>query len=438
MLDTLPAGPAGKLRTTYRILRDPMGSLPAWHRRFGDPFTLPTVNGTVVMTGDPKLVKEIFAASPSTFAPFATQGIGPTIGEGSLLALHEPRHMRERKLLMPPFHGERMRAYAEGMASVAAQQLASAAQSPRFAALELAQSISLEVIVRAIFGAQDDARAKVLADAVLGLVEHTSPLLFFMPFLHREFGGFGPWARFRRHFEVLDRLLQEQIEQARAHGDGVDICSLLVQARYEDGAPMADGDIRDELRTLLFAGHETTAITIAWVLDHVHRNPEVIARLRDELDALGPDPEPADYARQPYLEAVCKEAMRIHPVVTEVLRVLVTPFRLGELDLPAGVAVSAGVLLVHRREDLYPEPLRFRPERFLERKFTPYEYLPFGGGHRRCIGATFASFEMAVVLGTALARFDFELLDERAPKPVRRAVTMAPSGGVPLRARSRR
>jgi cytochrome P450 len=173
------------------------------------------------------------------------------------------------------------------------------------------------------------------------------------------------------------------------------------------------------------------------VLDHVHRNREVLARLRDELAALGATPDPAEYAKQPYLEATCKEAMRIYPVVTEVLRMCVKPFRMGEIEIPAGVGVSAGIVLVHWREDLYPEPAKFRPERFLERKFAPYEFLPFGGGHRRCIGAAFASFEMTVVLGTALAHFDFELLDEVAPKPVRRSVTMAPGGGVPLRAKRR-
>jgi len=433
MLEVLPHGPAGKLRSTYRVLRDPFESLPQWQRRFGDPFTIPTMNGTVVMTGDPKLVKEIFAGDPDTFAPFAAQALGPTLGQASLLALHEPRHMQHRKLLMPPFHGERMRAYAEIMASVAERRLAEVAGAPRFLALELGQSISLEIIVRAVFGAQDDARAQQLASAVLGLIHDSSPLLFFMPFLQRDFGGFGPWARFRRRYEVLDRMLQEQIEHARAH-EGVDICSLLVRARYEDGAPMSDSDIRDELRTLLFAGHETTAITMAWVLDHVHRQPTVLARLRDEIAGVR---DPADYPKQPYLDAVCKEAMRIYPIVTEVLRVCVKPFRLGELAIPPGVAVSAAVLLVHRREDLYPDPLTFRPERFLERRFAPHEYLPFGGGHRRCIGAAFASFEMAIVIGTALSRLDFELLDDRAPRPVRRNITMAPSGDVPLRAKTR-
>jgi cytochrome P450 family 110 len=438
MLETLPAGPTGKLRTTYRIVRDPLGSFPAWQQRFGDPFTVSTVNGTVVVTGDPKLVKEIFAAPPSIFAPWATQNVGSLLGEASLLALHEPRHMLERKLLMPPFHGERMRTYADAMCEVTKRQLAETAHCPRFSALALVQSISLQIIVRSIFGAQDDARTKVLSEAALGLGGGTSPLLFFMPFLRRELGGFGPWARFRRRFEALDRLLQEQIDHARAQGDGTDICSLLVEARYDDGTPMRDDDIRDELRTLLFAGHDTTALTLAWVFDHVHRHPKVLARLRDEIDELGPEPDPAAYARLPYLEAVYKEAMRLYPLANEVQRRLVAPFQLGALDLTAGVGVAASALLVHRREELYPDPLKYRPERFLERKFAPYEYLPFGGGHRRCIGAAFASFEMAVVVGTALSRFDFELLDEQPPRPIRHSVTMGPSGDVPMRARARR
>src|SRR5688572_16391555 len=166
MLEALPAGPAGKLRSTYRVLKDPFASLPMWQKRFGDPFTIPTMNGTVVMTGDPKLVKEIFAADPNVFAPWAAQAIGPTIGEASVLALGEPRHMRERKLLMPAFHGERMRAYAETMASVAERRFTEVAGAGRFVALDLAQSISLEIIVRAVFGAQDDARARELSAAV--------------------------------------------------------------------------------------------------------------------------------------------------------------------------------------------------------------------------------------------------------------------------------
>lgn len=437
MLQSLPAGPKGALRNTLRLVRDPGGNQLRWRDRFGDPYTVPAINGHVVMTGKPDLVKAILAAEPDTYAPWAPRALEPTLGPGSLLTLEEPAHMRERKLLMPPFHGERMRAYADLMAETALRRLTTAATRPRFSMLELAQAISLEVIARAVFGAQDETRARALADAVLQLTQGASPLVFFMPFLQREFGGVGPWARFKRAFARLDALLQEQVDSARAQEHGEDICSLLVRARYEDGSPMEDRAIRDELRTLLFAGHETTAITIAWVLDLVHRHPAVLSRLRDEIQGLGPEPDPAALARLEYLSAVCKEALRLHPVVTEILRLLVKPLQLGDVEIPAGVGVSAGIVMVHRDPALYPDPDAFRPERFLERRFSPWEYLPFGGGHRRCIGAAFASFEMNIVVGSALARYEFERLDPKTPRPVRRAVTMAPSGGVPLRARPR-
>ncbi|MBC8066794.1 MAG: cytochrome P450, partial [Deltaproteobacteria bacterium] len=398
----LPDGPKGKLRSTYRVLRSPFEDLPRWQQRYGDPFTIPTVNGTVVMTGDPALVKQIFAADPDIYGPWAVQALGPTVGKGSMLIIKGERHTRERKLLMPAFHGERMRAYAELMSDVAARRFAAVAGSPRYTTLSVAQGISLEVIVRAVFGANDDARVEALSAAVLGLVEGASPLLFFMPFLQRDFGGFGPWARFRRAYAILDTMLQEQVDRARAADPpGVDMCSVMAHARYEDGAAMSDTDIRDELRTLLFAGHETTAITIAWIFEFLHRDPALLERVRAEVDGAAGDPEA--YAKLELLDAVCKEALRLYPVVTEVLRVLEAPLQLGEIVVPAGIGVSAGILLVHRREELYPEPLRFRAERFLERRFSPFEYLPFGGGHRRCLGAAFASFEMKIVVATALA-----------------------------------
>ncbi len=432
----LPAGPKGMLRSTYKVLRSPFLDLPRWQERYGDPFTIPTVNGTVVMTGDPALVKQIFAADPEIYGPWAVKAIAPTVGAGSMLIIEDARHTRERKLLMPAFHGERMRAYAELMSEVAAHRFAAVAGGATYTTLGVAQSISLEVIVRAVFGANDDARVAVLSEAVLGLVEGASPLLFFMPFLQRDFGGFGPWARFRRAYDRLDTLLQEQIERARAtEPPGEDICSVMTRARYDDGSPMTDSAIRDELRTLLFAGHETTAITIAWIFEFLHRDPALLERVRAEVDGAAGDPEA--YGKLELLDAVCKEALRIYPVVTEVLRVLKAPLVLGDLEVPAGIGVSAGILLVHRRPELYPDPLVFRPERFIERRFSPFEYLPFGGGHRRCLGAAFAGFEMKVVVATALARFDFEQLDASTPPPVRRSVTMAPKGGVPMRCRPR-
>jgi len=419
------------LRSTYRVLRSPFRDFPRWSSRYGDPFTIPTVNGTVVLTGDPALIKVIFGADPEIFGPWAVDALGPMLGQRSIFMLEGAPHTRERKLLMPPMHGDRMRAYADGIVDVARRRFGAVVDAPRVSALELAQGISLEVITRAIFGARDDASAARLQRAVVEMVEASSPLMFFMPFLQRELGGVGPWARFRRRFVAVDALLQAQIDAAR-HNPGADVCSLLVQSRYDDGEAMADASIRDELRTMLFAGHETTAITIAWVIELLHRSPETLARAQAEIDALGPDPGGEALAKLEYLDAVCKEAMRLYPVVTEVLRVLRAPLQLGAFEVPAGTGVSASALLAHRREELYPEPERFVPTRFLERRFSPFEYLPFGGGHRRCIGAAFATFEMKIVLGVALARHRIALLDARPPVPVRRSVTMAPSGGVPI------
>lgn len=433
----LPAGPRNRLLSTFKVLRSPFVDLPRWARRYGDPFTLPTVNGTVVMTGDPALVKTIFAANPEIYAPWAVQAIAPILGPGSVLILEGQPHTRERKLLMPPLHGDRMRAYADTMAQVATRRLAQAEDASRVIGIDLMQSISLDVITRAVFGAEDDAGAQALEHAVLDMIASASPLLFFMPFVQRDFGGFGPWARFKRAHRRLDDLLQQQVVRARRQ-PREDLCSLLVHARYEDGEPMSDAHVRDELRTMLFAGHETTAITLAWILDLLHRHPAWLERVRAEVDALGPDPAPEAYTKLAALDAVCKEAMRLYPIVTEVLRVLRAPLRLGDREIPSGTGVSACILLVHRREELYPEPEAFRPERFLERRFSPFEYLPFGGGDRRCLGAAFASFEMRIVLGCALSRYDVVLLDEHTPQPVRRNVTLAPSGGVPLRLRARR
>lgn len=436
MVTALPDGPRNRLLSTIKVLRSPFVDLPRWLARYGDPFTIPTVNGTVVMTGDPALVKTIFAAPPSTYLPWGVDAVAPMLGPGSVLMLEGDRHTRERKLLMPPLHGERMRAHAQTMAEVARRHLAAADGASRVIAMDLMQAISLEVIARAIFGAQNDAQARALEHAVLDMIAAASPMLFFMPFLQRDFAGLGPWARFRRALAQLDGLLQERIDDARRH-PRADLCGLLVAARDEDGEAMRDADIRDELRTMLFAGHETTAITLAWIIDLLHRHPEWLARVQAEIDALGPAPDPIAYTNLPTLDLVCKEVMRLYPIVTEVLRKLREPLRLGECEVPAGIGVCAGILLVHRNEALYPEPEAFRPERFAERRFAPHEYLPFGGGDRRCLGAAFASFEMRIVLGCALARHRISLLDETPPRPVRRNLTLAPGGGVPIRVNDR-
>ncbi|WP_437960203.1 cytochrome P450 [Sorangium sp. So ce119] len=432
----LPRGPQGRLRTTYQFLTRPLEFLFRCADTYGDVFNMPMYNGDVVIAGSAASVQDVMTAPPETFVPYAVKSIASLLGEHSLLMLSGERHRRERKLLTPPFHGDRMRAYAAIMADTAARRFAEAARAPRAVAQEITQAISLDVIIRAVFGVEEPHRTRAFARAVVAMGDAVTPALAFLPLLQRELGGFGPYARFRRRVEALEALFRDQIERARAT-PGDDILSLLVSARYDDGSAMSDQAIFDQLRTLLFAGHETTALALAWALDHVHRDPGVLARLRDEIDALGPEPDPERLAALPYLDAVCKEALRLYPIATEVPRLVAQPFRLGEHELQPGTGVAPCILLVHHRPELYPEPSRFRPERFLERKFSPFEYLPFGGGNRRCIGAAFAMFEMKIVLGVALSAWQFRLLDERPPRPARRNVTLGPAGGVPVALRAR-
>ncbi|HVI02462.1 MAG TPA: cytochrome P450, partial [Enhygromyxa sp.] len=237
----------------------------------------------------------------------------------------------------------------------------------------------------------------------------------------------------------VDRLLYEQIEHVRDRTQGrVDILSLMLDARFDDGEPMSDAHIRDELRTLLIAGHETTAITLAWALYDIHRNPEVRERLLAELDGLGPDAEPEAIAKLPYLGAVIDETLRLHPVVEVVFRVLRKPWKFAGYELPAGMTISPAISLVHRRPDIYPEPERYQPERFLDAKPKPHEYLPFGGGNRRCIGAAFSQFESRIAIGTLLRECEFELLESGEPAVERRSVTLGPKSGVRMRMVRRR
>jgi cytochrome P450 len=233
----------------------------------------------------------------------------------------------------------------------------------------------------------------------------------------------------------LDALTYSAIARRRAGGGGDDILGLMLSARYDDGSAMSDREIRDQLLTLVFAGHETSGIALAWAVNWIERTPSVRDRLLVELSALGDDPTPTALAAAPYLEAVCHETLRLYPVVGEVVRLLRAPLTLGAWTIPAGVPVSAGIALVHARADLYPEPEAFRPERFLERrKLAPHEYLPFGGGARRCIGAAFALYEMKVVLGTLLARYRFTLARSEPERPVMRNLAMGPQGKVRLTA----
>jgi cytochrome P450 len=297
--------------------------------------------------------------------------------------------------------------------------------------LRTTQAISLEIIMRAVFGVEDMQRGAEIGDAILESISAMTPTLIFFKFLRHSFGGIGPWARFMRASQRVDTLLLSEIAARRQKGEsGDDILSLMMSARYEDGGSMSDTDLRDELLTLLFAGHETTAISLAWAFYWLARQPEDMERLLSEIDALGPDPEPDAIAALPFLDAVCHEALRMHPVVPDIMRKLRKPFDLLGYTIPAGTGLAASAMLLHRREDLYPEPHRFRPSRFLERKPAPHEFIPFGGGARRCLGAAFAMYEMKIVLATLLRSHRLRLATDATVVAARRGFTFGPKGGI--------
>ncbi len=393
-------------------------------RRFGDMFTIRIAHeGSWVFVTDPDAVKQVFTGDPRLLhAGEANVVLLPMLGPQSVLLLDEKEHMAQRKLMLPSFHGQRMRRYEEVMRDVAARAIESWPTGVRLSTWPTMQAVTLEVIMRTVFGVQDDARLDKLGAALRNTLAWGSD-----PSRMALMAVLGPHRisrlrNFRRVLEPADELLYDEIARGRADRDlkqRDDVLSLLLQARHEDGSPMTDKELRDELMTLLVAGHETTATALAWALEALARHPRVLARLREEIDRGDDD----------YLDAVIKETLRLRPVVALVLRRLTAPMEIGGRTLPAGVSVAPCIYLLHRRPDLYPDPRAFRPERFLEQPPGTYTWIPFGGGVRRCLGASFAQFEMRVVLREVVSRLELEPGSSRQERRVRRAIFFSPSRG---------
>jgi len=273
---------------------------------------------------------------------------------------------------------------------------------------------------------------------ILALFGGFSPLLLFKA-TRRNFFGVGPWAKFQRNMETLRELVFALIAEHRATLEGrEDILSLLIAAKDEAGQGLSDQDIMDQLLTIVFAGHETTAVMLAWAFYFLHQNPDALERLRKEIAALGENPEPETIVKQPYLEAVINETLRLKPPVHVIHRRTVRPMTLLGYELPAGTVVAAGAYATHRLESLYPEPEKFSPERFLQRTFSPFEFLPWGGGARRCLGAAFAMYEMKIVLYTILKEYELRLLETAPIRLEHRPGTVGPKGGIRMEMVARR
>jgi cytochrome P450 len=414
----------GFLLTPTRFLDD-------CHAACGDFFTLrPAKDREIVFTADPDAVRQVFTGDPALLhAGAGNVVLGPILGGGSILLLDGPEHLRHRRLMLPPFHGDRMRAHADTMREVAERHVAGWPRGTSFPVLESMQAMTLEIILRAVFGVTEPAQLERLGTplrALLDMVGTPRKVLALGLTAGRTTGPLSPWRRFAAARVVADRVIHEEIRARRreltAGGEGRgDIFSLLVAARDEQGVALTDDELRDELMTLLVAGHETTATALAWTLERVSREPAVLARLLDEQ---------ARADGTTYLEAAVKETLRLRPVVPAVVRQLQAPMTFGPWELRAGVHIAPSIYLLHRRADLFPEPLAFRPERFLGAG-TPgtYEWIPFGGGVRRCLGASFALMEMREVLSVVLR--DAPPAPQAAPaeSTARRAVTFAPAKG---------
>jgi cytochrome P450 family 110 len=430
-MPNLPPGPRSAMLQTLAFARDPVGTLQKCARRYGDPFTLKLFTGPIVLTGSPDGIQEMFTAPAQIFASNSIPFLAPLTGERSVLMLDGAAHRRERALLMPPFHGACMKAYGSLIQNLALSHAAAWQPGRPFMMQAFTQALSLEVIIKAAFGTWHQEGVQCFSSTIPAYFQTFTPLLVYCPPLRRPLAGIGPWRRFADVAAGFEQLLSEEIAARRKDfKDRDDILSLLLAARYEDGSVMSDEGLRDELKTLLLAGHETRAIALAWAFYWLHRQPDVYHHLQAELRGLGCPPDPHDLVHLPYLSAICDEALRLYPVVGAITRRLRQPMTLRGYALPAGIAIGAAIALTHLDPRLYPEPRSFRPERFLDRVYTPFEYLPFGGGARRCVGAAFAVYEMKIVLGSILAQHRFGLVDDQPIKPMPRTFTIGPQGGV--------
>jgi len=432
---SLPPGPT--LPPTIQVMRwmfSPFRVLDECHARFGDAFTmhLPRLKTGIVIVSDPAAVKDVFGMGPDEgHAGKANFVLRPVVGEHSLLLLDGAEHLRQRKMMLPAFHGERMHAYGRTMIAMTHDAVDRLPVGTRFPAHRPMQEITLQVIIRTVFGVEEGPRFAELADALKRMLEVTAQPILLFPFMQRDLGPLSPWGRFLKHFTRAGEILRAEIRRGREQGTAgrTDVLAMMLDARDERGAPLDEDEVHDELVTLLVAGHETTATALAWTLRWLLPDRALTGRLLEEIAGAGDDPQ--RIAKLELLDATVKEALRLQPVIPMVGRVLQVPMTIGGLDLPRGTAVAPSIYLVHRRPSLYPEPARFHPERFLTFKPAAWEWLPFGGGIRKCIGASFAVYEMKMVLATLLPRVSMRLDVERV-RNVRRAITITPEGGLPV------
>lgn len=434
----LPDGPkAAPFIQMLQWISNPLEFMDNCSQRYGDCFTVRLANfKPTVFFSNPQAIEQIFTSNLGQFdSGRANSILQPWVGDKSLLLLDGRSHQRQRKLLTPPFHGDRMKSYGEMICNITERVISSWQINEPFSVRKGMQEISLSVILQTVFGLQPGDRSEKLKQLLTDLLDMTSsPLsssLVFFKALQQDLGAWSPWGRFVRQRAQIDEIIYGEISDRRQHPDSsrVDILSLLMSVTDENGELMSDVELRDELLTLLVAGHETTASALTWALYWIHHLPEVKSKLLDDLATVG-NLDFNAVAKLPYLNAVCQETLRIYPIaMLAFFRIANAPINIMGQEFEPETVLTPCIYLTHHRPDLYPEPNQFKPERFLERQFSKSEYIPFGGSNRRCIGMAFALYEMKLVLATVMSRYSLAIAGNQAVKPVRRGLTLAPSGG---------
>lgn len=444
----LPPGPSyGPANQLLRYSFRPIEFLEECAARFGETFTLRLAGfGTLVQLTRPEDIRDVFKGDPKIL--HAGEGnalLSSVVGASSVLVLDEKPHVRQRKAMLPPLKGERMRTFFDAMQNeaLAIADLWSGAGFVR--ADKAMQTIALRVILRASLGLQPGPEFDQMQHTMARLLMHVRhPLALVMwnlfPLDRYENSRVLPFYRMRRKFDSM--LFDNFARQRTMNPDDRPECLLkdLMVATYDDGSTMTDNELRDAIVTVLAAGHDTTALALAWAFELILTHPDVVNQIEAEFDEIagGTLPSVDQIPQLTYLDAVVRESLRVRNVIPFIVRVLKDDFSVGGFAYPSNIVMCPSIHLLHMREDLYPEPHRFRPERFLERKFAPHEWIPFGGGNRACLGQAFAVYEMKVVLATLFSTLRMERKPDAVSRPVRRGISIGPSDGTLLRVVERR
>lgn len=430
-----PPGPrTPALIQTIMWLREPVRGLDELGRLHGEVFSVKSLLfGQEVLFTHPRAIKQILTGDAETYnASEGNSVLGAVLGKSSVMLLDGAAHARQRKLMMPAFHGERLQRYAAGVRASTVAAIADWQPAARFKLQEAMQELTLDIILRVVLGLADEGEKAPVREAILRVlhrVQSPTGALWMLPALQRDLGPFTPWAAIKRTIDEMDQAIFAHLARRReAREERDDVLSMLLAAVDEEGQGMSDGEIRDELVTLLIAGHETTALAIAWAFEELLREPGEQAKLRAEVTGLG-EGGALSAEKVPRLDSVIKEALRLHPITGGVARKLKKPVSLEGWDIPAGVVLVPCFHLLHRRPDLYPDPDRFVADRFVGKKVDPYEWMPFGAGAHRCIGMAFAMLEMRVVMAEILARVELRLEATGPAEATLRSLLVAPKGG---------